>query len=62
MGDFYGTGIKIWTGFRPVGITEKKIGSIMRPVFSCLHGKKYINFKNIVVSALKSWAAKSCIK
>jgi hypothetical protein len=26
VGDFYGTGIEIWAGFRPVGITEKKIG------------------------------------
>ena len=25
MGDFYGTGIEIWAGFGPVGITEKKI-------------------------------------
>ena len=24
MGDFYGTGIEIWAGFGPVGITEKK--------------------------------------
>ena len=24
MGDFYGTGIEIWDGFGPVGITEKK--------------------------------------
>ena len=24
MGDFYGTGIEIWTGFGPVGITERK--------------------------------------
>ena len=24
VGDFYGTGIEIWVGFKPVGITEKK--------------------------------------
>ena len=24
MGDFYGTGIEIWAGFGPIGITEKK--------------------------------------
>ena len=24
MGEFYGTGIKIWAGFGPVGSTEKK--------------------------------------
>jgi hypothetical protein len=24
MGDFYGTGIEIWAGFGPVGITRKK--------------------------------------
>ena len=23
MGDFFGTGIEIWAGFGPVGITEK---------------------------------------
>ena len=25
MGDFYGTGIKIWAGFGPVGITGKRV-------------------------------------
>jgi hypothetical protein len=25
VGDFYGTGIEIWAGFEPVGITEKNI-------------------------------------
>ena len=25
--DFYKTGIEIWTGFGPAGITEKKIGA-----------------------------------
>ena len=29
VGDFYRTGIEIWTGFELVGITEKKIGPIM---------------------------------
>ena len=29
MGDLQGTGIEIWAGFGPVGITEKKIGPIM---------------------------------
>ena len=29
VGDFYGTGIEIWAGFWPVGITEKKIVPIM---------------------------------
>jgi len=24
VGDFYGTGIEIWAGFWPVGITEKR--------------------------------------
>ena len=24
VGDFYGTGIEIWAGFGPVGITERK--------------------------------------
>ena len=24
VGDFHGTGIEIWAGFGPVGITEKK--------------------------------------
>ena len=28
MGDFHGTGIEIWAGFGPVGISEKKIGPI----------------------------------
>ena len=54
MGDFYGTGIEIWAGFGPVGITEKKwddYEQLLRPVFSCFHGQKKI--KNIVASALK---------
>ena len=52
MGDFYGTGIKIWAGFGPVGITEKKIWAnyeqIFRPVFSSFRGQKKIKIKNIV--------------
>ena len=27
--NFYGTGIEIWAGFWPVGITEENFGSIM---------------------------------
>ena len=30
MGDFHGTGIKIWAGFQPVGNTEKWFGPIMK--------------------------------
>ena len=41
MDDFYGTGIEIWAGFGPVGITEKKnwadYEQLFRPVFM---GKK----------------------
>ena len=41
MGDFYGTGIEIWSGFGPVGITEKKnYEQLLRPVFSYIHGQK----------------------
>ena len=40
MGDFYGTGIEIWTGFGPVR-------QLLRPVFSCFHGQK-IFLKNIL--------------
>ena len=44
MGDFYRTGIEIWGGFGPVGITEKKIWAdyeqLLRPVFSFFHGQK----------------------
>ena len=47
MGDFYGTGIEIWAGFGPVGITEKKIGDDyeqrLRPFFSCFHGKFFFS-------------------
>ena len=57
VGDFYGTGIEIWAGFEPVGITEKKrfvpiMSNFFRLVFSSFHGEKKI--KNIVASALKS--------
>ena len=27
VSNFYGTGIKIWAGFGPVGNTEKKMGA-----------------------------------
>ena len=45
MGDFYGTGIEIWAGFGPVGITEKRrFGPIMsnffKLVFSSFQGEK----------------------
>ena len=44
MGDFYGTGIEIWAGFRLVGITEKKnwadYEQFLKPFFSCFHGQK----------------------
>ena len=40
MGDFLGTGIKIWAGFGPVW-------QLLRPVFSCFHGQKFF-LKNIV--------------
>jgi hypothetical protein len=60
MGDFYGTGIEIWAGFGPVGITEKKLGQLWATFeagyFMSSWAKK-IKIKNIVASALKS-----CIK
>ena len=34
VGDFYGTGIGIWAGFRPVG-------QFLRPVFSSFRGQKF---------------------
>ena len=40
MGDFYGTGIEIWTGF---GLVRQ----LLKPVSSRFHGQKNI-FKNIV--------------
>ena len=44
MGDYYGTGIEIWAGFRPVGITEKNniCEQLFRPVFSSFHGQNKI--------------------
>ena len=61
MRDFYGTGIEVWAGFGPVGITEKKnradYEQLLKPGFSCFHGQKKIKVKNIVASALKR-----CIK
>ena len=45
MGDFLGTGIEIWAGFWPVGITEKKkiwanYDQLFRPFVSSFHGQK----------------------
>jgi hypothetical protein len=44
VGDFYGTGIEIWAGFGPVGITEKTnwavYDQLIRPVFSSFHWQK----------------------
>ena len=45
VGDFYGTGIEIWTGFGPVGITEKKniwadYEQLLRPFFSSFPWQK----------------------
>ena len=45
MEDFYGTGIEIWAGFWPVGITEKKkfwadYEQLLRPFFSCFVEQK----------------------
>ena len=45
MRDYFGTGIEIWAGFWPVGITEKKrFGPIMSnflgPFFKVFMGKK----------------------
>ena len=44
MGDFYGTGIVIWAGFGPIGMTEKQIWAeheqLLRPIFSCFMSKK----------------------
>ena len=50
MGDFYGTGIEIWAGFGQVDITEKQIWvnyeQLLRPVFSCFHGKNNNSKRN----------------
>ena len=43
MKDFYGSGIEIWAGFGPIGITEPKIWANF---FMFSWAKK--NFKNIV--------------
>ena len=41
MRDFYGTGIEIWAEFGPVW-------QLLRPVFSCFHGKKKLKtFKTV---------------
>ena len=42
VGDFYGTRIKIWAGFGPVGIKENwnDYEQILRLVFSCFHRQK----------------------
>ena len=47
MGDFYGTEIEIWTGFGPVGITEKKrfwpiMSNFLGQFFQVFMGKKKI--------------------
>ena len=59
MGDFYETGIEIWTGFGPVGITEekKKIWVYYEQLFPSFQGqkKRKKNIKKIVASALKSY-------
>ena len=40
----YGTGIEIWAGFGPVGITKKTIWvnyeQLLRPFFSSFRGQK----------------------
>ena len=41
MGDFYATGIDIWAGFGPVGITEKKT---FRPIMSNFCGRFFSSF------------------
>ena len=48
--DLYGTGIEIWAGFGPVGITEKKkiwadYEQIFKPFFSSFHGPKKMKIK-----------------
>ena len=44
MGDFYATGIEIWAGFGPLGVTEKNnwanYEQLLRPVFSSFRGQK----------------------
>ena len=47
VGDFYGTGIEIWDGFGPIGITEKKnILELWGQFFQVFVGKKKKNLKN----------------
>ena len=45
---FYGTEIKIWVGFGPVGNTEKKNWAnyelLLRAFFSCFQNKKILLF------------------
>ena len=44
MGDFYGTGIEIWTGFGLIGSTEKSVWSdyeqLLRVFFFIFSGAK----------------------
>ena len=47
---FFGTEIKIWAGFGPVGITENKMSNFWGQFFLCFHGQFFFYFKNIVVS------------
>ena len=47
VGDFYGTGIEIWTGFGPIGSTEKKESgpiknNILGRFFHVFRGKKNV--------------------
>ena len=54
MGDFYGTGIEIWDGFGPIGITEKKnILELWGQFFQVFVGKKKVNKKHCSVSTKK---------
>ena len=43
VSNFYGTEMKIWAGFGPIGNTEKKIGAnleqLLRSFFSCFQGQ-----------------------
>ena len=56
MSNFYGTEIKIWDGFGPVGNTEKRIGAdyeqLSKSVFSCFQGQKNIEkiFENLIMN------------
>ena len=47
MEDFYGTGIEIWAGFRPVGITEEKR---FCPIMSNFLDQKDAGQPNILVT------------